>query len=66
MPTGAAKVYTQTSYSFYSFSSCTNYHLQFEEVGSPAASEAMEEQADTKRTETARASHSQHTGYDWH
>ena len=41
--------------------SCTNYHLQFEEVGSPVASEAMEEQADTERTETARASHSQHT-----
>ena len=41
--------------------SCTNYHLQFEEVGSPTAGEAMEEQVDTKRTETERASHSQHT-----
>ena len=40
--------------------SCTDYHLQFEEVGSPAADEAMEEQADTERTETARASHTQH------
>ena len=40
--------------------SYTNYHLQFEEVGSPAAGEAMEEQADTKRTETERANHSQY------
>ena len=40
--------------------SCTNYQLQFEEVGSPATGEAMEKQADTERTETARASHSQH------
>ena len=44
----------------YSLISCTNYHLQFEEVGSPDIGEAMEEQADTYRTETARASHSQH------
>ena len=44
---------------FFLFStSGTNYHLQFEEVGSPVAGEAMEEQADTERTETARASHS--------
>ena len=41
--------------------SCTDYHFQFEEVGSPTADEAMEEQADTERTETARASHTQHT-----
>ena len=41
--------------------SCIDYHLQFEEVGSPAAGEAMEEQADTERTETARANHSQYT-----
>ena len=34
---------------------------QFEEVCSPFAGEAMEEYADTKRTETDRASHSQHT-----
>ena len=40
--------------------SCTDYHLQFEEVGSPAAGEVMEEQADTERTETTRASHTQH------
>ena len=40
--------------------SCTNYHLQFEEVGSPVVDEAMEEQADTERTETARASYTQH------
>ena len=40
--------------------SCTDYYLQFEEVGSPAADEAMEEQADTERTKTARASHTQH------
>ena len=40
--------------------SCTDYHLQFEEVGSPTAGEAMEEQADTERTEVERASHSQH------
>ena len=41
--------------------SCTDYHLQFEEVGSPTVDEAMEEQADTERTKTARASHTQHT-----
>ena len=40
--------------------SCTDYHLQFEEVGSPAAGEAMEEQANADRTETVRASHSQY------
>ena len=40
------------------FASCTDYYLQFKEVGSPAAGEAMEEQADTDRTETARANHS--------
>ena len=40
--------------------SCTNYHLQFEEIGSPVAGEAMEEQVNTERTETDRASHSQH------
>ena len=40
--------------------SCTDYHLQFEEVGSPAAGAAMKEQVDTERTETERASHSQH------
>ena len=47
---------------FFIFSSAshTDYHLQFEEVGSPAADEAMEEQANTERTETARASHTQH------
>ena len=33
---------------------CTDYHLQFEEVGSLTAGEAMEEQADTERTETVR------------
>ena len=47
-------------YFFLSLASCTNCHLQFEEVGSPAADEAMEEQADTERTETTRASHSQY------
>ena len=41
--------------------SCINYHLQFEEVGSPGAGEAIEEQVDAERTETERASHSQHT-----
>ena len=40
--------------------SCTDYYLQFEEVGSPTADEAMEEQANTERTKTARASHTQH------
>ena len=44
----------------FSLASCTNYHLQFEEVSSPAIDEAMEEQADIDRTETARASHTQH------
>ena len=38
--------------------SCTNYHLQFEEVGSPTAGEAIEEQVDAERAETERASHS--------
>ena len=62
VPTGAVEVYTLTSYSLFSLSlaSYTDYHLQFEEVGSPVANEAMEEQADTERTETARASHTQH------
>ena len=41
--------------------SCTNCQLQFENVGSPATGEAMEEQVDADRTETARASHTQHT-----
>ena len=40
--------------------SCIDYHLQFEEAGSPATGEAMVEQADTERTETERASHTQH------
>ena len=34
--------------------------FQFEEVSSYVADEAMEEQANTKRTEIARASHTQH------
>ena len=41
--------------------SCTDYHLQFEEVGSPTAGEAVEEQVDTERTETKRASHTQYS-----
>ena len=41
--------------------SCTNCQVQFEEIGSPTAGEAMEEQVDADRTETARASHTQHT-----
>ena len=59
VPTGAAEVYTPTSYSLFSLSleSCTDYYLQFEEVGSPVADEAMKEQANIERTETARASH---------
>ena len=62
VPTGGAEVYTSTSYSLFSLSlaSCTDYHLQFEEVGSPIADEAMEEQADTERTKTTRASHTHH------
>ena len=40
--------------------SYTNYHFQFENVSSPTAGEAMEEQVDADRTETARASHTQH------
>ena len=56
---GAAEVYFSTSYSLFSLlASYTNYHLQFEEVGSPTADEAMEEQADTERIETTRANHS--------
>ena len=39
--------------------SCIDYHFQFEEVSSPTAGEAMEE-ADTDRTKTARASHTQY------
>ena len=38
----------------------TDYHFQFEEVGSLAAGEAMEEHIDTERIETKRASHTQH------
>ena len=45
---------------FILFNFFTDYPLQFENVGSPAAGEAMEEQADTERTETERASHNQH------
>ena len=36
------------------FASCTDYHIQFEEIGSPTVGEAMEKQADTERTETTR------------
>ena len=59
VPTGTAEVYTPTSYSLFSLSlaSCIDYHLQFEEDGSPIADEAMEEQADTESTEIARASY---------
>ena len=39
----------------------TNYHFQFENVGSLAAGEAMEEQVDVERTETGGASHTQCT-----
>ena len=46
--------------SFIPFCILIDYHLQFEEVGSHAAGEAMDEQADTERTETKRASHTQH------
>ena len=45
---------------FLSLASCTNCHLQFEEVGSPTTDEPIEEKANTERTETARASHTQH------
>ena len=45
---------------YYSLTSCTDYHLQFEEVGFPAAGKAIEEQADTERTKTKRVSHTQH------
>ena len=63
VPTGIVEVCALTSCSLFSLSlvSCTDYHLQFEDVGSPATDKAMEEQADTKRTETARTSHSQYT-----
>ena len=61
VPTGAVEVCVSTSSSLFFYSaSCTDYHLQFEEVGSPTTGEAIEEQADTERTETARPSHSQH------
>ena len=45
----------------FSLASCTDYYLQFKEVGSPTAGEAIKEQADIDKTDTARASHSQHT-----
>ena len=45
---------------FFFSASCTNYHLQFEEVGSPTVGKAMEEQVDAERTDIERASHSQH------
>ena len=61
VPIGAAEVYSSPSYSLFSLlASYTNYHLQFEEVGSLATDEAIEEQADTERTKTTRASHTQH------
>ena len=44
VPTGAAEVCFSISYSLFSLlASYTDYHLQFEEVGSPTADEAMEE-----------------------
>ena len=44
VPTGAIEVCASTSCSLFFFStSCTDYYLQFEEVGSLAAGEAMEE-----------------------
>ena len=59
VPIGAAEACALTSYSLFSLSlaSCTDYHLQFEEVGSPTTDEAMEEQTDTERTKTMRANH---------
>ena len=60
VPTSADEVYPSTSCSFFFSASRTNYHLQFEEVSSPAAGEAMEEQVDVERTETGGASHTQH------
>ena len=45
------------SFYFYAYTDCC---LQFEKVGSPAADEAMEKQADIERTEIERASHTQH------
>ena len=42
--TSIAEVYSSPFYSLFSLSlaSCTNYHLQFEDVGSPVADEAMD------------------------
>ena len=62
VPTGTAEVCALISCSLFSISlaSYNDYHLQFEDVGSPTADEAIEEQANTKRTKTARASHTQH------
>ena len=57
VPTGAAEVCFPTSY-YSSFSTSLLIILfQFENVGSPAAGESMEESIDTERTETERASH---------
>ena len=39
----------------------TNYHFQFENVGSPTTCKAMEEKVDVERTETGVASHTQRT-----
>ena len=59
VPTGAAEVNSSTSCPFISFCVITDYHSQFEDVGSPTADETIEEQADIKRNETERASHTQ-------
>ena len=60
VPIGTAEVCSSASCPLFFSASCTDYHLQFEEVGSPTAGEAMEEQEDTERTKTERASHTQH------
>ena len=52
VPTDPATVNPSTSYLFYFLCVVTDCHSQFEDVGFPIADEVMEEQADTKKTET--------------
>ena len=48
-------------FSFYFLCVITDCHSYFKDIGSPITDKAMEEQADTERTKTARTSHTQHT-----
>ena len=68
VPTDPATVNLSTSYPFYFLCVVIDYPSQFEDAGLPIADEVIDEQANTRRTETERtdqemkhASHIQHT-----